>query len=54
MLDAFEVEAVYLSGDDKGTLTYNAFLRAVDDEGSEVRMVRAGMLMDWGGVCADA
>ena len=53
VLDAFEVEAVYLSGDDKGTLTYDSFLRAVDDEGSEVRMVRAGMLMEWGGVRAD-
>lgn len=53
VLDAFEVEAVYLSGDDKGTLTFNSFLRAVGDEGSDVRMVRAGMLMDWGGVRAD-
>jgi competence protein ComEC len=53
VLDAFEVETVYLSGDDKGTLTHNSFLRAVSDEGSEVRMVRAGKRMDWGGVRAD-
>jgi competence protein ComEC len=53
VLEAFEVETVYVSGDDKGTLTYNSFLRAVGDEGSQVRMVRAGARMDWGGVRAD-
>lgn len=53
VLDAFEVETVYVSGDDKGTLTYNSFLRAVGEEGSEVRVVRAGVRMDWGGVRAD-
>lgn len=51
VLDAFEVETVYLSGDDsKGTLTYNTFLRGVRDEGASVKITRSGMLMDWGGV----
>ena len=53
VFDAFPVETVYLSGDPKGTLTYNTFLRAAREEGSEVEVVRAGMLMDWGGVQAD-
>ena len=53
VFDAFPVETVYLSGDPKGTLTFNTFLRAARDEGSEVEVVRAGMLMDWGGVRAD-
>jgi competence protein ComEC len=53
VLDAFEVGAVYLSGDPKGTLTYNTFLRGVRDEGSEVDVVRAGRRLDWGGVQAD-
>jgi competence protein ComEC len=54
VFDAFEVERVYVSGDPKGTLTYNTFLRGVRDEGSEVEVARAGMRMDWGGVRADA
>jgi hypothetical protein len=54
VLEAFEVEAVYVSGDEKGTLSYNSFLGAVGEEGSEVRVVRAGARMDWGGVRADA
>jgi hypothetical protein len=45
---------VYVSGDPKGTLTYNTFLRGVRYEGSEVEVVRAGRRMDWGGVQADA
>jgi competence protein ComEC len=53
VLDAFEVGSVYVSGDPKGTLTYNTFLRAVRDEGSKVEVVRAGRRMDWGGVRAD-
>jgi len=53
VLDAFEVANVYVSGDDKGTLTYNAFLRGVQDEGSNVNEVRAGARMDWGGVRVD-
>ena len=53
VFDAFEVETVYVSGDPKGTLTYNTFLRGVDDEGSKVEVVRAGRLLDWGGVRAD-
>lgn len=53
VMDAFEVDKVYLSGDEKGTLTYNAFLRGVRDEGSEVELARAGTRMDWGGVRAD-
>jgi competence protein ComEC len=53
VLDAFEVANVYLSGDPKGTSTYNSFLRAVRDEGSEVVESRAGMQMDWGATRAD-
>jgi competence protein ComEC len=53
VFDAFEVELVYVSGDPKGTLTYNSFLRGVREEGSEVEQVRAGYRMEWGGVRAD-
>ena len=53
VFDAFEVSSVYLSGDPKGTATYNSFLRAVREEGSEVVESRAGMQMDWGGTRAD-
>ena len=53
VLDAFEVANVYLSGDPKGTSTYNSFLRAVRDEGSEVVESRAGMQMQWGQTRAD-
>ncbi len=50
VLDAFEVERVYVSGDPKGTLTYNSFLRGVREEGSVVEVVRAGRRLEWGGV----
>jgi len=50
---AFPVENVYISGDEKGTLTYNSFLRGVRAEGSKVQIVRTGYLMDWGGVRVD-
>lgn len=53
VLDALEVSAAYLSGDPKGTATYNSFLSAVRDEGSEVVESRAGMQMDWGGTKAN-
>ncbi len=53
VLDAYEVRTVYLSGDPKGTSTFNAFLRGVGDEGSEVVETRAGMAMDWGDARAD-
>jgi competence protein ComEC len=53
VFDAFEVGVVYLSGDSKGTLTYNSFLRGVREEGSRVEVVRAGRQLDWGGVRAD-
>jgi competence protein ComEC len=53
VFDAFEVGTVYVSGDPKGTLTYNTFLRGVGYEGSKVEVVRAGRRMDWGGVQAD-
>ena len=53
VFDAFEVATVYVSGDPKGTLTYNSFLRGARDEDSRVVMVRAGTLMDWGGVRVD-
>ena len=54
VFDAFEVETVYVSGDPNTTLTYNTFLRGVDDEGAQMEVLRAGMVMDWGGVRADA
>ncbi len=53
VFDAFEVSTIYLSGDTKGTSTFNAFLRAVRDEGSKVEEVRAGKRMDWGSARAD-
>ncbi|MGH3144716.1 MAG: ComEC/Rec2 family competence protein [Rubrobacter sp.] len=53
VFDSFEVETVYTSGDPKGTLTYNTFLRGVRDEGSRLEVVRAGRQMDWAGVQAD-
>jgi competence protein ComEC len=53
VFDAFEVERVYVSGDPKGTLTYNSFLRGVRVEGSEVEVVRSGRRLEWGGVRAD-
>ena len=53
MFDAFEVFTVYLSGDPKGTSTFNAFLRGVRDEGSEVVESRAGMRMEWGNAWAE-
>jgi competence protein ComEC len=53
VFDAFEVGVVYLSGDPKGTLTYNSFLRGVREEGSKVEVVRAGRRLEWGGVQAD-
>jgi hypothetical protein len=54
VFDAFEVESVYASGDPKGTLTYGTFLRAAREEGSRLEVVRAGRLLDWGGVRTDA
>jgi beta-lactamase superfamily II metal-dependent hydrolase len=54
VFDAFRVERVYVSGDPNNTLTYEAFLRGVDDEGARTEVLRAGMVMDWGGVRADA
>ena len=53
VFDAFEVGVVYVSGDPKGTLSYNAFLRGVREEGSSVQVVRTGYWMDWGGVRAE-
>ena len=50
VLDAFPVSEVYLSGEaDKGTTTFNTFLRSVQDEGAQVFEARAGMEVDWGG-----
>ena len=54
VFDAFAVERVYVSGDPNSTLTYNAFLGGVREEGAKTGVLRAGMLMDWGGVRADA
>jgi competence protein ComEC len=53
VFDAFEVGVVYVSGDPKGTLSYNSFLLGVREEGSEVEEVRAGYRMEWGGVRAE-
>lgn len=53
VLDAFEVESVYLSGEVKGTATENMFLTGVRDEGAQVFEARAGMRMDWGGTTVD-
>src|SRR5215216_632723 len=53
VFEAFEVARVYLSGDPKGTLSYNSFVRGVLEEGSRVEEVRSGYRMDWGGVRAD-
>ena len=36
VFDAFEVSTLYLSDGPKETVTFSAFLRSVDDEGSEV------------------
>ena len=52
VFDAFPVETVYVSGDPNNTLTYNTFLRGVRDEGATTEVLRAGALMDWGGVRA--
>ena len=46
VLEAFEAGTVYVSGDPKGTLTYNTFLRGVRYEGSEMEVVRSGRRMD--------
>jgi competence protein ComEC len=54
VFDAFEVGTVYVSGDPKGTLTYNTFLRGVRYEGSKLEVVRAGRRIDWGGMQAGA
>ncbi|PLS83173.1 MAG: hypothetical protein CYG60_22635, partial [Actinobacteria bacterium] len=53
VLDAYEVSTVYVSGDPKGTATYNSFLRGVRDEGSAVKESRGGDVYDWGGARAD-
>ena len=53
VFDAFEVFTVYLSGDTKETSTFNAFLRGVRDEGSEVVKSHAGMRMEWGNTWAE-
>ena len=49
VLDAFPVSTVYVSGDTKGTSSFNTFLRAVREEGADVAQARAGMTFDWGG-----
>jgi competence protein ComEC len=54
VFDAFPVQTVYVSGDPNNTLTYNTFLRGVRDEEAKTEVLRAGALMDWGGVRADA
>jgi competence protein ComEC len=53
VFDALPVETVFVSGDPNSTLTYNTFLRGVREEGAKMELLRAGMLMDWGGVRAD-
>ena len=54
VFDAFPVETIFVSGDPNSTLTYNTFLRGVRDEGAKTEVLRAGMLMNWGGVRVDA
>jgi competence protein ComEC len=54
VFDAFRVGTVYVSGDPDSTLTYATFLRGVRDEGARTEVLRAGMVMDWGGVRAEA
>lgn len=49
VLLAFDVEEVYVSGDDKSTDTFNDFLKAVQAEGSQVIEARAGLELSWGG-----
>ncbi len=53
VLDACEVQTVYLSGDRKGTSTFDAFLRRARDEGWRVEEVHAGYQTDWGGARVD-
>lgn len=53
VIEAFPVENIYLSGESRGSLTFNNFLRAVRDKGVKTTKVRAGYQMDWGGVQAD-
>ncbi len=45
VFDAYEVQAVYLSGDPKGTSIFNVFF-VVRDKGSRVEGVRAGYQTD--------
>jgi competence protein ComEC len=54
VFNAFEVGVVYVSGDPKGTLTHNSILQGGCEKASKVEEVRAGYLMDWGDVRADA
>ncbi|TCJ15860.1 MBL fold metallo-hydrolase [Rubrobacter taiwanensis] len=53
VLDSFPVETVYLSGESKGTTTFNEFLRAVRDSDARVERVREGYSMEWGRARAD-
>ena len=54
VFDAFEVGTVFVSGDPNGTLIYETFLRGVRDEGTKTGVLRAGKLMYWGRVRAEA
>lgn len=53
VVDAFPVSRVYLSGESRGTSTFNALLRRIRDKKAEVIEARAGLQMDWGGVKAN-
>ena len=53
VFDSLPVETVFVSGDPNSTLTYNTFLCGVRDEGATTEVLRARMLMDWGGARAD-
>lgn len=57
VVDAFPVESFYLSGDDKGTATFNALLqsigREVRQDGARTIEARTGQVYDWGGTRAD-
>lgn len=52
VVDAFPVSRVYLSGESRGTSTFNTLLRRIRDKKAEVIEARTGLQMDWGGAKA--
>ena len=49
VLDAFQVEAAYVSGSSSGTSTQAAFRSGVEEAGAETTEVSSGDEMTWGG-----